>query len=109
MKFSLVPKDAVGFEKFVYIFVELGVVILYAVAQLSVWGVLNNTLTSNAKTALPFWHIVGFLLLLFSLVWGYGGATDRNYVTKSGLGNVLILWLAMVLSIAASCGFHFNG
>jgi hypothetical protein len=109
--FKLWPKDAKSnFEKGFYAFVSIGIVGLYlVVGEFSVWGVWNNTLSKNAAAAQPFWNIVGFLIFLFSVVWGYGVATDRNFVSKNDLSNVLILIAAMALSLASSAGFVFNG
>jgi hypothetical protein len=115
MKFpKLWPADATStFEKSVYAFVSIGALLIYIVGmQFSVWGfwgTKHNMLGANAQAAAPFWHIVGFIAFLFSLVWFYCTAEDTNFVTRSTVANVIILIASMALSVCFSCGFVFNG
>lgn len=95
---SLIPKDAKGFEKFVYVFVPVVGLGLLLYMYLSAFGVFHNFYSEACKLAGGWWKIPG-LLLLGGAIWQYKQLVDGEVMKP----HVMIILLA--LSLLAMAGF----
>jgi hypothetical protein len=98
----LFPKDAVGFEKFVYAFGYGIPVVLYLFMQLSAFGVFHNLYSAACKAAGWGWKIPGGLITLILFVEIYTGIKDE----KETLSN-FALFVVAALSLLFYCGFAY--
>jgi hypothetical protein len=106
----LVPKDAKGFEKFVYIFVEVFVVGWLFVFQLSAWQILKNDYQRAVAEASWMWHVVGGILSFIAIAVTILGAMDKLTFLGEKVASSInwIVFIALGLSIFAYTGFDWN-
>lgn len=109
MKLFKFDGDATIMEKIATVLGTIFAPALYLFMQLSAWQVFKNIYSANVAAAGAGWHVAGLILSIASVAWFWGVATDRNFVTKSDMGNVFILGLLTVFSLLAYGGFVFNG
>lgn len=95
---SLIPKDAKGFEKAVYVFVPVIAAGLLLFMYLSAFGVFHNFYSEACKLAGWGWKIPGIALLAFA-VWYF---IQLNYGYKK---NVFWFYACIVLSLLSMAGF----
>jgi hypothetical protein len=109
MNIKLWPASAENwFERIFSAVCIVGIGFLYLFMQLSAAQVFHNFFQQNVKAAPGVAHFFGVLFSLFTIGWGYGTATDKNYVAKDNVVNVLIIGASIVLSFCAYGGFNFS-
>lgn len=97
---SLIPKDAKGFEKAVYVFVPLGAAALLLFMYLSAFNVFHNFYSAACKEAGWAWKIPGLIFL----VWAIWYFFQLNYGYKK---NQIPFYALLALSLATMCGFAY--
>jgi hypothetical protein len=109
MKIKLWSDSAEGwFEKGFSAFCKIGIAFLYLYMQFSAWQICHNFYQQNVKAAPGGWHFLGFILSVVSVFWFFSVATDKNYVTKSDVANVIIGGALVAVSFCTYAGFVFN-
>jgi hypothetical protein len=110
MKFQIWPNDATTVvEKIAYVMMKVFAPALYLFGQASALGIFHNIYTKNCEAAEPFWHIVGFILFIISVGYGFLVFRDSNYVSKNSTVNGIVIFFAAALSLLSYAGFVFNG
>ena len=106
----LVPQDAQGFEKFVYLFVEFFVTGWFLVYQLSAWGILKNQYQRVVAEAGFGWHILGAVLFILAVATPVLAAKDKLLFLgeKQGTAVNVFAFILLVLSVPAYAGFVWN-
>lgn len=100
----LIPKDATGFEKFVYIFAELFCPALILFMVLSAFQVFHNDYSAVCKIASPhwLWKSLGIVFLLSSGGIFYAMKEDLLEATR---GSLFFLIALLGLSFSSFAGF----
>lgn len=102
---KLIPKDAQGFEKFVYLFAEIGAAAWILFVYLSAFGVFHNFYSEDCKAAGAGWKIPGLIFLALS-VWQF-----RRLVIASvypSVKQIVFFVVLLILSICSMAGFVFG-
>jgi len=101
---KLIPKDAKGFERFVYLFAPVFCAALILFMVLSAFQVFNNFYSQACKEAGPVWKVLGSLCLAYTGYRFYKLASDKKEAGKST--NVTLL-LLLILTFLLFCGFAY--
>src|SRR5574338_1715017 len=99
---KLIPKDAQGFEKFVYLFAELGAAAWILFVYLSAFGVFHNFYSEDCAKSGVVWHIVGFVFL------GLGVLQFRSLTIAKvdpTVMQIVSFFLLLTLSVCSMAGF----
>lgn len=94
----LIPKDAQGFEKAVYVFVPVLLIAGLLFMYLSAFGVFHNFYSEACKLAGWIWKIPGLSLLILAIWYFF----QLSYGYKK---SPFWLWAMIVFSLLSMTGF----
>lgn len=100
-----VDSDASPVERIATYAVPVGVLILLVWLFGSVAGIFHNDLTAKAAAASAFEKIIGWVLFIVAIVWGWANASDRVPFRINQAAATLLLVVLLAVSVLFLIGF----